>query len=243
MGAQSTLRARSLSSAELSFAWRPQNITALPDDVKDVLASIPIRPVNDTAGLPEQQRTFAQELRDAVGVSARHRRSSSPFSSFRVGNCAISRAFARLLEAPCIKLPMLSDWVGLLSGRTLGFIGDSVLRDLFVYICLVLTPLARQSYGLDRTHFGTELGGHSYAQALFRSPGSQKREAARSNMFQLIWCNHKDDTCVRNRLNGSDALVLSFGAHCTPFVGLWGCAPALTLVIARTFPRRGMATR
>ena len=166
------LRARSLTADELAFTWEEQDLAGegLAQDIREVLSGVRLED-------NYQQQAFALDRR-RIGVAPRRSPAPLPFSSYRVGNCAITKAFRQRLNAPCLAVPTLKDWRVLLSGRRLGFIGDSVLRDLFVYLCLVLSPLYRagSAFGIQKTHFGSETEGWSFATSRFGN-------------IELRWCN------------------------------------------------------
>ena len=204
---RSPLRVRSLTPDELAFEWREQNLSELDADARDVLASVWVEQHNSSS-LPDQQQAFVLERR-ALGIQQRP--TALPFSIYRAGNCAASRAFGRALNIPCLISPKLKNWRTALAGRTVGFIGDSVLRDLFVYMSLTFSPVTPHSFvGISRSHFGSDTaGGSSFASAHF---------AEGPDRVSFVWCHHGDDVCVRRRLQTADVLVLAVGAHCTPLV-------------------------
>lgn len=216
------MQARTLTDDELRIDGYI-NAPPLPADVHELL--------NATSALlqfplehPHTHREFQAELLELMHNESagfgRHKAQMS-FSAYRLGNCRLWDAFKRLPDAPCLHTPSLADWHRLLSGRTIAFLGDSVLRDLFVHMCVVLAPWAAGASATQRTHFGTDVGGRSYAFARFHG-----RHPAATIM--LKWCNHDDDTCVQKHMpsrmlsasvTAVDALVAHAGAHCTPLTG------------------------
>ena len=137
------MRARTLSSSELAFAWRSRQAgERLPEAALEVL-----RAMRGRVELNEgRRRDVATELgtpdptRSKAGPSL-------PIDEGRVANCNLSVAFGHVFEAPCLAEPRRDDWVATLRGRTIGFVGDSVLRDLFLFMCLVLSRSLQQING------------------------------------------------------------------------------------------------
>ena len=177
--------------------WRRRTEGALPPDISELLHHLapPLRARPDVARLR--------------------------FSTARVQTCNLSVAFGAQLFAPCLPRPRSADWLAMLKGRVVGFVGDSVLRDLFIHVSLAMAPAARKSvrtYGIGRAHFGTTVGAGAFAEVSFEDGAT------------LRWCFHLDDHCIHRHMLPRaprmkarsampiDVLIAGFGAHCVPML-------------------------
>jgi hypothetical protein len=90
-----------------------------------------------------------------------------------------------------------------------------VLRDLFLFMCLVLARALRSVGGAPGAWLGRTLGrGHngvhnSFLEAFF-GHGSFAHGVA------LRWCWFNDAGCIEKELRSADVLIAHFGAHCGP---------------------------
>lgn len=211
------LVARNLSDDELSFTVR--EATNVPADVLELFEVM--QPLLDLSSLPRPVVTPHKLFADEVAhlLSARRNRSNAvtpthliALNRQRFGTCNLTQAFGKELHSPCLKTPPAAvQWMQLLRNRAVAFIGDSVLRDLFIFICLTVTAHTTKSAGFNFwEHFGTGTGGASFARVDF-GRGSR-----------LMFCNHEDDDCIRTSMLSSQAepvvelAVIGFGAHCAP---------------------------
>ena len=141
------------------------------------------------------------------------------------------RAFALELDAPCLAAPSRGDWYELLRGRTLAFVGDSVLRDF--YFLLVATLLMEASarnlttsgtfgiHGFGALHPGTKPH-HSWA-AHYNATSILHVTVAPADGREpptcLLWCWYTDTAAsLRDARFASDAelYVLHHGSHEPP---------------------------
>ena len=153
------MRARTLSAFELAFSWRPRHAgERLPEAALEVLQAMRLR-VELNEG---RKRDVATELGTPDQTPDPKRNKAGPLLPIdegRVANCNLSVAFGHVFEAPCLAAPRRDDWVATLKGRTVGFVGDSVLRDLFLFMCLVLSRSLRRTNGaLQRRRVGQAPG-------------------------------------------------------------------------------------
>ena len=232
------MRARTLSSSELAFSWRSrQPGERLPEAALEVLRSLRMR-----VGLNERRRREVEAELGAPGPTSNSSVPSLPIDEGRMANCNLSVAFGHVFDALCLAEPRGDDWVASnpnpnpkphphphpnpssnpkpnhpnqvasLRGRTVGFVGDSVLRDLFLFLCLVLSRSLRQTSG---AWAGRSLGrGTGFAGSVMR--------ADFADGISLRWCWYNDAACVAHELLTVDLLVAHYGAHCAPLNGRCG---------------------
>ena len=120
----------------------------------------------------------------------------------RNGNCweKTNRGFPLLPNTPHLKVPDEAGWRHTLAGQHLGFIGDSVLRDVFVQICRALSrSIVGLSHGDMRgMHFG-------WARVQLSNNGSLEFVFARS---VEDWANK-----LKRFASAFDLVIAHGGAH------------------------------
>ena len=235
------LRARTLSSSELAFSWRSrQSGERLPEAALEVLRSLRTRirlnegrrreveaelgtpgPASNSSGpsLPiDEGRVANCNLSVAFG----HLFEAPCLAEPRGDDWVASNPNPNPKPHPHPH-PNPSpnphphphpnfNQVASLRGRTVGFVGDSVLRDLFVFLCLVLSRSLRQTSG---AWAGRSLGrGTGFAGSLMT--------ADFADGISLRWCWYNDAPCVAHELLTVDLLVAHYGAHCAPLNGRCG---------------------
>jgi len=198
------MRARTLSSSELAFSWRSrQTGERLPEAALEVLRAMRLR-VELNRGRKHDVETELGTPDPTVQGSPETSRKSSPLLPIdegRVANCNLSVAFGHVFEAPCLAEPRRDDWAAALRGRTIGFVGDSVLRDLFVFMCLVLSRLLQRTNGALQHRQVGSVPGVKYDAWAGRSLGRGTGVAA-SFMRADFEVRRPDAhfTCARTRL-------------------------------------------
>ena len=191
------MRARTLSSSELAFSWRSrQSGERLPEAALEVLRSLRTR-----VRLNEGRRREVEAELGTPGPASNSSGPSLPIDEGRVANCNLSVAFGHVFEAPCLAEPRRDDWAAALRGRTIGFVGDSVLRDLFVFMCLVLSRLLQRTNGALQHRQVGSVPGVKYDAWAGRSLGRGTGVAA-SFMRADFEVRRPDAhfTCTRTRL-------------------------------------------
>ena len=147
-------------------------------------------------------------------------RSILGFSTMRFGNCKVRPT--NRLEAPCLSQGSAADWLTMLSNRSVVFVGDSVLRDLFLYLCALVTSASPASARVSsefapphrRNHFQptrdmTHTGRH---------PGVLVALHGRFvGNAHLGWCWFSDTWCVELAQPTADLVVYHHGAHDVPY--------------------------
>ena len=165
---------------------------------------------------------------------------SKLFHRFRFNNCPVQRSIGRHHDPPPTTLPApapsLNQWYSALRGRTLAFVGDSVLRDCYF---LMIALLHTSSLSLDPTrtslHFEFVPSAHAFRET---HPGTAGRSGFDNGPVSisrlaftvrntsdpsappttLLWCWHSDprfpQRCLTDeRVLSADVHLLHHGSH------------------------------
>ena len=188
-------RPRELAGSELAYVWRGTSASVqLPWQ-----ASLP---VNVTVG-PQKARLFHA-------------------NRWQTPRCA-PRAFELHLQADCLLNPSADEWLTLLDGRDMVFVGDSMLRDFFFLTVATMLQAASQRNlsvrvhgNFDALHPGTPGHRHPISSTLLVELGGLAMNVAPTT--RLHWCWYTDVMrCLSElRVDSAPVHVLQHGAHEPP---------------------------
>lgn len=124
------------------------------------------------------------------------------FHQSRLGNCADNDCYRHRLVTPCLPTPAPEDWLSLLADQHVLFLGDSLLRDVWVYLCAALA----------HHHIATQPNAHAAAGQHVGVGGavSMSFSSNRSNAT-LTLCWYLDHNC-RPWERRADLLIAHFGS-------------------------------
>lgn len=133
--------------------------------------------------------------------------------------CLQSRAFAHVLDAPCLADPSPGEWYALLRGSTIVFLGDSLLRDnLWFLIATLIAATTGPGFSVNGTLGKDQFGAVNPGMTRVHHPSATNLRYTVSDSdgvsTTLHWCHYADSRfCLRGpEMIAADLHVLSHGS-------------------------------
>lgn len=161
---------------------------------KHVSSGLFARPLS-SAELTFEWRQLERDMNSTL--PARAAAKALGFHATRYDNCPPAR---HRLVAPGLPAPTAEEWLRLLASQRVLFLGDSLLRDLWVYLCAVLAPHYVFTHPKNSQHeeyMGTP------------PPGTPDILMTFENNVQLHFCWYNRQGCLWDK---ADLTVVHFGS-------------------------------